>query len=677
MRNPNLIGQAVNCPKCNATVQVTAPQQIRVEPLGASAADSLTETKIGIPLLEQDFSEFAPMEAPFRYDDPLLGDPTPSYAAPQSEAGQPAAPSVTPTAKKIVANPKQADAGEAVNAQAAKRRQILLVSGIASVGLLAACIGFYAFLRWQGGQADTKKQLAQNTINGTDPQKNGAKDGTAAIDQGNDPNKQATEPTDLKSTDTDSTKIPINDITQNLDPTPTVIPVEPVTPGDTNVPADSNNTEKPANNTVDPTTKVDMPKSEPPDSTSTDTEPKSSEPPVNKLAEELPPALQSFAELFSRSFEPVLPDTSLPLSPPPPSADNGASDKDNMTPASLPAVLDKQFATNISGIAIQDRPLCDVAAVLSVAADVPVCVDFDSLRAGRYDRSKTASLRAVKEQTIESLFGSWAESAGIELVPVGNMLLLAQARGADIEQHVPVEIDVADLIQGAEQEAWLLSTMKTLLPELQGDIELKGGKLTSDSAATNRLLWFQVLRLVESWRAQRSGSAPTDPSAAMIVMREWPADAVRAKLQLQLKEVSTHERPIALSMVRACREAKLECWIDWPNTVAVDFTPQRSLLTMTDKRSLQQLLELFASTLSVVIATEDDHTLWVTTAFAHRRQPRLFVVPRGTRTVEEWQKELAPLAPFAADGTKELQVIASPDNQQVFLRCCRPLLIPR
>ena len=48
VRQASLIGQLANCPKCNAMIMITAPQQIEVSNPGGFPVDSTAITKDGI-----------------------------------------------------------------------------------------------------------------------------------------------------------------------------------------------------------------------------------------------------------------------------------------------------------------------------------------------------------------------------------------------------------------------------------------------------------------------------------------------------------------------------------------------------------------------------------------------------------------------------------------------------
>ncbi len=59
-----------------------------------------------------------------------------------------------------------------------------------------------------------------------------------------------------------------------------------------------------------------------------------------------------------------------------------------------------------------------------------------------------------------------------------------------------------------------------------------------------------------------------------------------------------------------------------------------------------------------------------------RMQPRLFVLPLGEKSLEEWTAELELLAPIhPTTRASMLKLIPTPDGQYLFVCCCRPILV--
>ena len=118
----------------------------------------------------------------------------------------------------------------------------------------------------------------------------------------------------------------------------------------------------------------------------------------------------------------------------------------------------------------------------------------------------------------------------------------------------------------------------------------------------------------------------------------------------------------------------MTCWVDWPDLVHGQVQPGKTAMTITYGRTLEDLLKSFAMRQEILFAIEDDRTLWATSPEMHRFQSRLYLLPIAGKTIEEWTAELKPLTPYTLDGAPILRVLATPDGQYLFVRCCRPLL---
>lgn len=667
VRNPKMIGQVVNCPKCSGSILVAAPQQIRVEAAGTMEADSTSVTKEGLPLLEQDFSSFAPLDASFRNDGLPPSMPEPVEAAQRDDG----------SSNRAVSQSALLEAHLKNRESAAKTRQIVLVSCIALASIAAASFAFYGFLNFvstgesKNPTADSKGSVDPSTFAIENQDKGSDAISIPAVDSAT----PGTAPLDPSL----STQAP-NSLADSISPTPTPIPTTIDTssgsPAESPTPATSavdagKTSVKPGDDPLAPNNPVVPP-------TDSDTTV------AAKSSDSLPPALKDFAELFERTFEPVISDSTMPVAPAPSAVDDaavGAAAAGTAQGAAgvapvLPPVLSDLLDIQIAGLVIQKKTLSEVVAAIGAATAVPITIDFDSLRAGQVQRTTPIQLAPIKDQKLSSTLEAVGSAAGIELVPIENSLLMIQASQDAIQKAVPTEISVADLANTEEQTTWLVESLKTLLPELQGDLRVVDGKLTSGVANQNRLLWFQVLRLMECWRAQKAGKVEADSPWRDSLYLDWPTGKISGILQQPLPETTHQEQPAALAMVRACRGAKLECWVDWTSTAKVEFLPTKTDVVLTNNRTLQQVLRHFANSFGVIFAIEDESTLWVTTAKEHRRQPRVYVVPRGTLSIEQWQEQLKPLAPLAGDGSNELKVISSPDQSFLFLRCCRPIAVP-
>jgi hypothetical protein len=694
VRNPKLIGEIVSCPKCNGMIQVVDPQQqIRLEPLPGNLADSSTVTKVAMqPVSPSELPNFE--EAQTFRDGRAAQDPTQDAAshaessgdrtlldddyrlAPVSDtvAAPPIDPAWAPQDSPLL--PSQ----QWTSSSTARSRQILLVASIAVASLAVAALGLFAFLRWadsretrppQAGRAEPVAPVAP-VAGQLPPAASPDADILEANAAGTDVMGANAAGTDTQAAVSEDAAGPDSLLAANAPSRPGVGEDGSLEPLDTPLAAPGPAAPAPDSISAVP----DSATAALPDSAAMDAENGPA-----ATVQELPPALREFTQLFARSFEPILTDSSVPLSEAPISAEElNATDMTASSTPSLPEDVDVRLATTITGLSVQQRSLADTVAALSVTTGAPLTADLDSLRAAGVERFKLLRMAPLKDQTAEAVLTAIGSAANVQFSTYGNAVVVAEGLPEPLAERIPKAIPVGDLVKSAEEQAWLLATLQQILPELGGAVQVEGDQLTSPVAEQDRLLWFQVQRLMEAWRAQRAAQAGGEASASVPAAWEtayldWPEDKVTATLQMLLTEPSTLERPTAINLARICRMAGLECWIDWPSVAAVGWSPGRADFTVTHNRTLDQVLRQYMRSLDVVFAIEDERTLWVTTAAAHRRQARVFVVPRGTLSLDQWQEELRLLAPLNESGASELQIIPTPDEQQLFLRACRPLAL--
>ncbi len=399
---------------------------------------------------------------------------------------------------------------------------------------------------------------------------------------------------------------------------------------------------------------------------------------------ELPPGLQGFSNLFNQSFDPVLPDASVPLEkemdlPEDPDDKNKPVASSPAVPAAdlVPATLDKMLSTQLTGLAIDKRPLSEALTTLALVGDVPIVPDVDSLLVVGVSKSSLVEIKARATLTFDAVLQSIASSAKIRFVPWENRVLYARASDEDLESRIPPELPIADLVSDEGQRDQLIQALRDVLPELGEGVQPGDGSVQLSLTKENRLTWFQAARLLETWRVARG--ITNEKSSAIVpkasLLPAWPVEAMQQVAKTPLKQLVPSE-PVARTWQRLTAEARVACWIDWYGLQMADTNPRQKGTVITSGRSLADVLQFYANKFEMVFALEDNRTIWATSPEMHRLQPRLYVLPLAQKSLEEWTAELESLAPInPANGASMLKLIPTPDGQFLFVRCCRPILV--
>jgi len=675
VRNPSLIGQLVNCPKCGSMVLIPAPQQILVDSPGGSNTDSMSLTKDALPTPETDWL------LPQAPDDLQPASQIPLPPPPPNEAFDlipPGAWTPEPAATPIVESTPSAVAPSSAS------RQMLLVACLGLCSLLIAGGVFFLFLRSFGNgptvavnppaapqpiAAPDNNLAAPAVVDTTSPAGPEVSPAGSADPAAREPiaseSALATEP---KNT----TAVPANE-SRPGDP-PTAMQSGGLSAGGNSLPAAG----PPLNTTALPSAIFPAGEVAPsPVTAAPDNPPTEGAAEVKRV---LPPGLQNFASLFDQALVPVLADAAVPLAAAPETNDGPAATDDTPDGTSpvtfnLPDVLDQRLAIQVTGLLIQDRPLSEVLSTLSQAGDLPFVCDIDALRAGGINPQLPIQFKSTSPLSLSEILAQLSTDYQLSFEPFEKKLIVVRCAPALLEQRIPLALAVGDLLAKVEDGPALLSAIENLLPEVAGALQLQGDQVLVDYTKVDRIMGFQIMRLLATWRAARQSAKPTSTTgaASLELLPPWPLSAPLARAAQKSSQSLTPES-LAQTWQRLTAEATLDCWIDWPNLSGAQIAPGQTVVTLTYDRSLQDILQAHANKYHVVFAMEDDHSLWVTTPEMHRAQPRLYLLPLNEKTREQWQAELQGLTPVNADGSAALRMVATPDDQFLFVRCCRPTL---
>jgi hypothetical protein len=697
VRDAALLHQIVNCPKCSSMIQVELPGRLSVPAAGQSNVDSTAVTKEAIP---SDLSSLA--------TNPL----NPGAASrPTTPASSPAvaesndwenvdfrlAPLEDSTAHLPLDAARELDAArhssshwqleapplnpseEWSSPKAAQSRQYLLVAFIGLGGIILAGLSFVLFLRWVNREpVGTEQALARNSEQ-ADP----ARENRIGLDNAFPPGDPASR--DALTTDQDSVRaaegtdgnIATNDPGANRDdlavpdglredPAEADIGDSPIV--DRSLP-DAGDAPPALADGVGPSMDPEVES----DPNAADISP----------ALELPRQLAAFEQLLNYQVIPVLPDTEvLPSAPPLTAEELGLQEGSSSAAAPpQPTAIDvaQRGRVELPPVIIRDRPLASVVNFWTHLSGVPTIANLDALSAAGIDHNVNISLQQVTPQMARAMGQTLAASVNARLVERNNAYWSIQPTLEQVQQTLPQILNLEGLIQDADQE-WLQQAILELLPDLEGKTELQGLSLVFTAAEDDEpeswFAWFNLVRLMANWQMAKTGALTIDaPALDERLLRESLTDPAKlAALDKRLAFFSTESLPSGQLLSRCADEVGLQCWIDWPNVGASGLTPSTQFSAVTLNREFRRVLADYAAQYTLVVAILDERNLWLTSPLRYRSEARLYIVPAGGRSVQQWQQELRLLTPIDFNGNSLLRIIATPDEQWMLVRCCPPAL---
>lgn len=665
VKNPNLIGRVVSCPKCEAKLTVVPPQQIRVETATGFSADSTAMTKDGI----------APEMIPSLQQPEAEGDNADEYRLAEAEAPEfQDVDSILASHTESVQNQEWQDDGpllpsdEWTSAESTKNRQYLLIAVLGITGIVFAVIAFFAFLNWfgkpdvevAGDPSSTGQSVASNPETvppSTEANANANADADVAETDLGDENLT---PTD---SGTESTETGADSSAENLLPPA----------GDS---SDREFSAEPDQGLVE-TGSSDEGTFEPNDPFANSESEDMSADDVQEGEDSLLPNpwLQQFAPMLDWQVTPTIDDLGGPPGPAPITAeDMGIKSVAGREP--LPAVdLVQKSQVLIPGLIMGDSNLSQAIQMFTQVSGIPTTVNLDSLKAAKIDTSSGYAFGKFQAASVGQVVQQVGAGSGFALTPKQNEFLELRATNEGLRDTLPTAMKVDDLVASDEDREWLLRTLAKLFSKPTDAWRIEGGELSALPGQVDSLAWFEAIRMLEGIRTvQRKESKVEAYADGSIQNRFVLQDDVKA-LEKVVRQVSLQARPIGQSMSRLSEPEGVQLWIDWPNLASIGVGPSTSGIVVTNDRPLGSILKNYAENFSFVVAIESETDLWITSPLAYRRQGRVYVLPSRGRTAEQWRDQLGfDLTPLNEDGVGELIAVLTPDKSTVIVKCCRPAL---
>lgn len=693
VKNPKMVGQLANCPKCSSMIMIAPPQQITVQNPGNAAVDSMAMTKEGISgdFLQSD-NQFGPQESHnqateeqaageqhadiMQADDEYRLAPEPaSVAAPAKEHfedqslqhaedwqpdDQPLLPTDSWTSEKN-----------------ARTQQILIVGFLSLAGIGLSIVGFMAFLNWYN--AEPSKDLASNqpvneeglTNTENQPAESQAPNGQKEPDNGQ--NEPAVASAELVETTSD------NPDDSNSSPALSSNSAEQQEAQDT-TDANEGNVEESINDLFQQAGELDDPPTPLPDSLSTEAGGDLIEGNDLSIPDALK-ALKAMEDIVGYSPQVSLPEDSdvEPGAPPVTAAELGLQTVGGRPP--VPPVdytQRSQFTLDGLNINKNDVPAESINIWVHLSG-IPTLIDFDVMAAAnRSIRNARFGIRSNGSRTIQDLGQEFAASGGLVASPVQNRFVAFSLPEQEVTQVLPMSVGLDGLLESiagdADQEQWLNENLGKLLPGSKGAWQVKDGNLAYDNTQIDALTWFRVLRLLENWKLLTGVQSSTQAYSSQVIHQPFLVTQQVPGLETKLTRITVQSEPVGQTLSRVAADAKINCWIDWPVVASAGLGPMTEDLSVTYNRTLKEVLTDYCDRYSLIAAILDEQSVWLTTQAAYRMQTRFYALPSEGKTPEQWEEALRPLTPVSASGIGRVVVVPSPDRKYILVRCCRPKL---
>ncbi len=692
IRNPNLIGKRVACPKCKAEVLITppAPPKIHVARADMPQVDSTALTKDGFGdealglLSSQNADGAVGGETPFsNFDfsdiDSALAQQSQANAAQATQAAYSSEverQNPSSTAEQWIAPERVAPTEQWSSRSTAQRRQYLIIGFLGASSCLIAVLSFILFLRWYQSEptkiADAKKQEQQQKPNDQQANLNNQVNGGSE----DKPNEKANGQDSVEGQGSSDSSVAPSD--SNAKPAETRIEIEPESTATQNPPkADREGTVASTEpKTNGPLTNGPLANGTPLESPSADTT-------VAIVKADTPPQIQQLLKIIGEPQ--VVPPQQKLIVPEKPKVTDLEIETGNreltMTPVANLAELASQ--RNVWGLSLPNRRLSDVLAVWNTIVGLPVEINPISLTAADFDFDQSFDVE-LKETTASAGIDQLAAALGLKAESRDNRFWLLSAPVPD-EKKLPRSIKIDDLVSSPEQQSWLAETIESIFPGTASSLEYVDGKLISKPDGLDHLTWFTLVRMLENWRQQR-GLASGLPQYRKESLRVPFVPAAKvAAFNSTLTDVNSTARPLAQLVNRQCFSAGVTCWVDWaaleylPVRLAAgeakSISPQTQRISVTHNRTLKQFLSELDFELGMVTMVIDEKTIMITSRFAYRRMQQVFVIPSGGKTIDAfWSQYFRPLTPIDSEGISNVVLRTSPDGEFIFVKCCWPTL---
>jgi hypothetical protein len=682
VRNPNLVGQIVPCPKCSSMVLIENLNRIVVSPHG-DAANSQTETKEALgplPNLAANSDDRNSEQSPnarqrFRAD----GNGTPASAS--SEAASPANSTRSVTKSNSLPQPTASDSGvpltplsqaDWVSAKARARRQILLVFFLSLSSCIVTVLLFVLFVKSWGETAATP--VAQKT------------------------DAAAKSPTATDSPATNSTAIP-------ADIAPTTPPAEPTTDEpasptannepntDTNVtePASTPPEQSPLTPAIPPVEASTSEAAEPPMTAATDetaaaentnspttvspTTPTPTTPTTADKPAQLPDSLLKLATVFDPSLETRLGETPGSTIQPGASALDIAalpvlSTAKLHPPAAAKVDVAKKLAEEIAGIEIRERPLAEVLELWCQLSGVGIDIQWNQIAAANVRPLEPVSIRQGRI-TFGDLLNEIVSKFGLEVSVQENSLVRIAPQEAFIVNLLPKQWNISELLTDKCSATDLTNLILALHPKMTDTFQVSNDEIQWNDG-TSAFQKFAVLEVLEHLRIVR-GIQLGSTYHRELFERSWPAPDAQPATQVVLAKPAVKNAPIGQTLILAAQEAGSIVSVDWPATWEHGLSPLTEETFLPRGRTLQGLVDAVGTKYGLEVAwLSSNHVLLTNVQRQNQMEMLVHLELPAKLDVESLKRKLSRFSTLSENDLPSIRFAIDPQTDML-LAIIRPL----
>jgi len=612
---PELVGQAIDCPKCSTELTLTPPTGYKNPLVDAAPTNEVTTNSFDDldDLLGEAKDPSVPKELPNLKETAAVRSTTTHQRSKKKPAAKPikeslvsAAPSNAHEQRSLVSpEPKQKRATETLNApilpdgswdsDALKKRKRLLKFGALGVlGVVLALVGVSFFA--SGSDTSPKSRL---------------------LDESDIP--QTASVTDWDDGDVASVRSAADFAAPAIANSGFGAPTEkqPVTPLPSQPPAGELKTTAAMPNAKQP--------SLPPAENAADPEVNGGDSFVKETPKESPlvPSRRSLSE-FARALE----DAGTVLSE---IKDQALLQRDSALiglPKYFVEPLDedsvdvaKQLAVSVSGVQFTDSPILDVLFELESLSGLPIYFDWEAGEVRATDFSQKISL-TTKDEDFESLFATIADKVKLKVVASDQGLTLTRGQPPVVADHSWKLVPPLSDASVAELKNFIVRTWPLAITDDEADAAAALKELEEAVSVTSDQVTLSCdtdmhARLDELIAGMTVAAKPESGQLTMADAATTPTvfrvDSILDR-PLELAKDNPVRRPYRIgSLLRRIRQqAGLNIFMDWPSFAALGWTPNTRIPGDFNESTCRDALEQLARSLKASWIVIDEKTVLLT-----------------------------------------------------------------
>ncbi|MFN7730317.1 MAG: hypothetical protein ACK5OB_00340 [Pirellula sp.] len=736
VRNAQMIGQTLPCPKCRGPIRVEAPAQppppleakptespkeaatplrsnIRPSTINSGAitkfdpADwdlgnlesSLGEPTATAPGVASELPDFSEVDA---LPIPSLSDPAPSATATNvatNTAPHASGRDATTTANSPVNAPSVGGAppipgavpgvtpGKLRQQQAQSRRQLILLGTVGMTGCLLAVLAFLAFLQ-SFGKGSSKSPIAQK--NPIEAEGNAGKSEDGKAFEANVPGGQpginqdaAVQPSEKVEGATENTAGDMAETPTSPLPQPNAL---------------ANDQNKAAPNGAAPNGEAPSAPANPatdgglfpggftlgPDGNQVGAGPTTDADSKAPVDEGLPSVFREFEQMFNRSSQNNWDDVgrgnrSIDSELSMENAEVLLKDEIFPDPIAVPRWEERSERTLTS---VKTRPMNLVQAVhwLNKTGGMGISLDWFHLNLIGFDWERTVSVEG-ENRTLGSILEQLANAYGLEAASYSEGFLYLKPKAEGLRSRLRIDGSTPS----GPISSGLPDGQASAIVELVANLwEVNGCRVENDqmvwSPETEAFAQAQVLSTLQSIREVRAGQsvkpgASSDPFDFARPVA-WAACSDRVQRPIAADVVAFEERPAIEILVRAAEATGTRLLIDWPATWAHGMHPGRLSVSVLRHRTLEQIAQRYLVDYSLELVPMDGQSILLTTDVERRSTMRVIALrtDRGL-SLQDLKQALRQLVPRGPDLRSRFQCVTLPgDENLVLVRICPPTL---